>query len=110
MQKLRFCNATQRSATQRKVSSTNFVAEIPGKPNVYRLEISRLSSLEVLVEYFNRYPLLSNKQLVFVRWRRILLRRDALKAQALLSEKGMRRYKRLYASIGKIREATERLT
>lgn len=92
---------------KKALSSTNLVAEIPGKPNVYRLEISRLSSLEVLVEYLTRYPLLSKKQLVFVRWRRILLRRDALKAQAVLSEKGMRRYKRMYGSIGKIREATE---
>ena len=83
-------------------NSTERILSIPNKKDVYRLEIERLPSLEVLVDYFSKYPLLSKKRLVFERWKRVLIRRDALKNAALSSEKGMRRYKRLYASIGKI--------
>lgn len=98
-----------RTATLQKLSSPpkgwnekGRILSIPNKEDVYRLEIERLSSLEVLVDYFSKYPLLSKKRLVFERWKRALIRRDALKNAALSSEKGMRRYKRLYASIGKI--------
>lgn len=75
------------------------------KKNVYRLELTRLSNLEALIDYFDKYPLLTKKKLMFIRWKRVILRRNELKRMALVSQKGMKRYKNLYASVGKIREA-----
>ena len=83
------------------------ISKVPNKTDVYRLEFTRLQTLVAWTNYFDRYPLLSKKQLVFVRWKRVLLHREAFKKAALTSVKGMRRYKRVFASIGKIREVTK---
>lgn len=99
----------QLSLTVKPKDWENFshICKVPNKTDVYRLEFTRLQTLVAWTKYFDRYPLLSKKQLVFVRWRRVLLHREAFKKAALASVKGMRRYKRVFASIGKIREATK---
>ena len=71
--------------------------------NTYRLEITQIANLEALIDYFDKYALLTKKKLMYVRWKRVILRRDQLKVIALVSKKGLRRYKNLYASVGKIR-------
>nr|YP_009106150.1 putative LAGLIDADG homing endonuclease [Paradoxia multiseta]AIT94985.1 putative LAGLIDADG homing endonuclease [Paradoxia multiseta] len=75
------------------------------KDEIYRLELTRRENLEALVDYFDRYPLLTKKRLMFIRWKRLVLRTHAIRKTALESQKGMRRYKKLYASVGRIREA-----
>nr|YP_010732041.1 putative site-specific DNA endonuclease [Massjukichlorella minus]WDY12955.1 putative site-specific DNA endonuclease [Massjukichlorella minus] len=90
----------------KKGSLIDHIYKVSEQSGIYKLEITKLANLQILINYFEKYPLFSKKQLVFVRWRRVITRRDALRAAALLSEKGMRRYKRLYSSIGKIREIT----
>jgi LAGLIDADG endonuclease len=83
---------------------SSHITKVKGKPDTYRLELTRRENLEVLVEYFDRYPLLTKKTLVFIRWKRLVLRGKAIRKAALKSEKAMRRYTRLYGSVGKIRE------
>ena len=83
---------------------SSHISEVRGKPDTYRLELTRRENLEVLVEYFDRYPLLTKKTLMFIRWKRLVLRGKAIRKAALKSEKAMRRYTRLYGSVGKIRE------
>ena len=82
----------------------NNAIELKQRSNTYRCEILRIDSLKVLIDYFDRWPLLSKQRLVFVRWKRCILGRDGHKAAALKSEKGMRRYLRRFESIGKIRQ------
>jgi hypothetical protein len=78
------------------------------KAEIYRLELSRCPNLEVLVDYFDRYSLVTKKRLMFTRWKRLVLRGDAIKEAALRSQKGMRRYIDLYASVGRIRQSYNR--
>ncbi|BDA51754.1 hypothetical protein COCOBI_pt-0310 (chloroplast) [Coccomyxa sp. Obi] len=83
---------------------SSHISEVKGKPDTYRLELTRRENLEVLVEYFDKYPLLTKKTLMFIRWKRLVLRGKAIRKAALKSEKAMRRYTRLYGSVGRIRE------
>ena len=80
------------------------VTDSKKKANIHRLEIHRAESLRVLIDYFDRYPLLSKQQLVFIRWKRCFLYKDKYKESALKSKKGMRRYIKIFASIGAIRK------
>lgn len=80
------------------------ISVVKGK-ETYRLELSRRENLQVLVDYFDRYPLLTKKRLVFIRWKRLVLRGGAIREAALESQKGMRRYKKLYASVVRIRQS-----
>jgi hypothetical protein len=67
--------------------------------------MSKILYLEALIQYFDQYPLLTKKKLIYVRWKRVILRREDFKMLALTSEKGMRRFRNLFASVGKIRQA-----
>lgn len=84
---------------------SDYISTYKSKENTHRLEIHRFELLNVLIDYFDKYPLLSKQQLIFVRWRRSFLFKDQYRVTALHSEKGMRRYKRIFASIGKIRDS-----
>ena len=82
--------------------SSKHVMDLKKQANIYRLEIHRAESLKVLIDYLDSYRLLSKQDLVFTRWKRSILGKDGYRAQALLSKKGMRRYLRIFASIGAI--------
>ena len=85
-------------------STTGYVTSYKNNPGIYRLEISKMNQLKILIEYFDNYSLLSRQRLVFIRWKRVILGKDKYKEAALGSEKAMTRYKRVFASIGKIRD------
>lgn len=99
--------ALKKMGLERKPESwkkTDYVTDYKNRPNLHRLEINKFQFLEVLIDYLDKYTLLSKQQLVFVRWKRCFLQKDQYREAALKSEKGMRRYKRRFISIGKIRE------
>ena len=100
-------SALKKMGLERKPESwkkTDYVTDYKKRPNIHRLEITLFLFLEVLIDYLDKYKLLSKQQLVFVRWKRCFLQKDQYREAALKSEKGMRRYKRRFISIGKIRE------
>ena len=87
-----------------KLQEDGRVKKISKKKNTYGLEITHLRHLEELVDYFDTYPLLTKKKIMYVRWKRIICKRDLLKERTLVSEKSLRRYKTLVAAVGKIRQ------
>ena len=73
---------------------------VKNKVDTYRLEFTGKAQLFTLVNYFDNYKLLSRKKrLVYVRWKRVLHR----VAPSSKETKAWKRYKRLIASVGKIR-------
>lgn len=76
------------------------VYDVKGKPGTYSCELTKLTHLHAIVKYLDAFPLLSKeKKLVFVRWTRVINRQRPKTS----SEKVIKRFNRLVASIGKIR-------
>ena len=76
------------------------IYNVKGKKDTYALEVTKKTDLLFLTNYFDNYLLLSrNKRLVYVRWKRVLLRVRPYQKDT----KAYKRYKRLVASVGKVR-------
>nr|YP_010835628.1 hypothetical protein NQY40_pgp015 [Ulva meridionalis]WFS80096.1 hypothetical protein [Ulva meridionalis] len=69
------------------------------KSFTYRLEISTEKYILIILQYLNKYPLQGEKNIVFLRWKRIFLNKNTLKNAALKSNKSFIRFKKLVKSI-----------
>lgn len=69
------------------------------KFSTYRLEISTEKYILIILEYLNKYPLQGEKNIVFLRWKRVFLNKDILKNVALKSNKSLIRFQKLVKSI-----------
>nr|YP_009184902.1 putative LAGLIDADG homing endonuclease [Jenufa minuta]ALO63005.1 putative LAGLIDADG homing endonuclease [Jenufa minuta] len=85
-----------------KMGENGRVKIVSKKENIYSLEIHYFKHLEELIRYFDTYPLLTQKKIMYIRWKRIIIGRNVFKQSALISEKSLTCYKNLVASIGKV--------
>ena len=76
------------------------VYDVKGKPGTYSCELTKLTHLQAIVKYLETFPLLSKeKNLVFVRWTRVINRQRP----KTTDQKAIKRFNRLVASVSKIR-------
>lgn len=67
-----------------------------------RLELASVSSLERLLDYFTKFPLVGEKHIVFLRWKRVWGARERLKEKdVILTEKSKIKLQHLIAGVKK---------
>ena len=77
----------------------NCISTVKNKDNVFKLELTSKEDLSRVINYFDRYPLLTRtKWLSFLRWKRLYNREIPKDTHS----KAFRRYERLVKSVGKI--------
>jgi hypothetical protein len=75
---------------------------------LFSIKFASYKSLELIINYFDKYPLRTNKKFAYIRWKKVFfIRKEGYKNGLLLSERALKRFEKLAYLINKTSKKRE---